>query len=326
MKNILNVCIFSVSLIAIFNSVLWSEANKPETDQPPKTVNPLSVQSIRFEGLTGEDALLRSIVQTSIGKEIDPDQLSKDIKNVAKDTGLFSNISVDVEPYDEGGLEVIFRLVESPKVEGLQIVGNEKIRYGKIKEAINFKSGEIYTDYLAWQNQKQILKTYQEKGYYLAEVKTELDHNQATNTVALTFNINEGKRIKIQEINFIGSQGISQKKLARQLKTKVGKYFDENVLEADLTTLSFFYQDNGYAQSQILGYEKRFNIEKTGLMLDIEVDEGPQYTVGEYKISIRFSEKPAFNEEKIRELMNPAEGEIFNRGKSLNVTKKKVIY
>ena len=315
MKNILNVCIFSVSLIAIFNSVLWSEANKPEPDQPPKTVNPLSVQSIRFEGLTGEDALLRSIVQTSIGKEIDPDQLSKDIKNVAKDTGLFSNISVDVEPYDEGGLEVIFRLVESPKIEGLQIVGNEKIRYGKIKEAINFKSGEIYTDYLAWQNQKQILKTYQEKGYYLAEVKTELDHDQATNTVVLTFNINEGKRIKIQEINFIGSQGISQKKLARQLKTKVGKYFDENVLEADLTTLSFFYQDNGYAQSQVLGYEKRFNIEKTGLMLDIEVDEGPQYTVGEYKISIRFSEKPAFNEEKIRELMNPAEGEIFNRGK-----------
>ena len=141
MKNILNVCIFTVSLLVIFSSVLWSETNKPEADQSPKTINPLSVQSIRFEGLTGEDALLRSIVQTSIGKEIDPDQLSKDIKNVAKDTGLFSNISVDVEPYEEGGLEVIFRLVESPKIEGLKIVGNEKIRYSKIKEAINFKSG-----------------------------------------------------------------------------------------------------------------------------------------------------------------------------------------
>ena len=44
-------------------------------------INPLSVQNIRFEGVTGEEALLRSIIQTAVGKEVDPDQLSKDIKN-----------------------------------------------------------------------------------------------------------------------------------------------------------------------------------------------------------------------------------------------------
>ena len=108
---------------------------------------------------------------------------------------------------------------------------------------------------------------------------------------------------------------MAQKKLARQLKTKVGKYFDENVLEEDLITLNYFYQDSGYAQSQVLGYDKRFNEDKTGLILDIKVDEGVQYSVGEYKVKIRFSEKPAFQESKIREMMDPAEGEIFNRGK-----------
>ena len=45
-------------------------------------INPLSVQNIRFEGVTGEEALLRSIIQTAVGKEVDPDQLSKDIKNI----------------------------------------------------------------------------------------------------------------------------------------------------------------------------------------------------------------------------------------------------
>ncbi|MDP6595801.1 MAG: outer membrane protein assembly factor BamA [Candidatus Poribacteria bacterium] len=278
-------------------------------------INPLSVQNIRFEGVTGEEALLRSIIQTAVGKEVDPDQLSKDIKNIVKDTGLFSDISVDVEPYENGGLEVVFRLTESSKIEGIEIIGNEKIRYGKIKEAINFKTGEIFTDYLAWQNRQQILKTYREKGYYLAEVTTELDPDEDSNTVILTFNIKEGKRIKIQEINFVGSKGLAQKKLARQLKNKVGKYFDENVLEEDLITLNYFYQDSGYAQSQVLGYDKHFNEDKTGLILDIKVDEGGQYSVGEYKVEIRFSEKPAFQESKIKEMMDPAEGEIFNRGK-----------
>ena len=49
-------------------------------------------------------------------------------------------------------------------------------------------------------------------------------------------------------------------------------------------------------------------------MLDITVDEGTQYIVDLYDIKLEQSDKPAFSEKKIRDMLEPAEGEIFNSG------------
>ncbi|MBI1925622.1 outer membrane protein assembly factor BamA, partial [Candidatus Poribacteria bacterium] len=222
---------------------------------------------------------------------------------------------VDVEAVDGGGLEVVYQLTENPKIEGtINIIGNEKLKYQKIKNAITLKPGEIYSDRRRWESEQNILKTYKEAGYYLATVQTDTNAAPDGKTVSVTFEITEGPQIEIREINFIGNHNISLKTLSKQIKTRVGKRFDEGLFEQDLITLLHYYQDEGYAHAKISGYEKRFTEDKTGLMLDIPVDEGPQYIVGTYNITIQQSEKPAFSEGKIREMLNPAEGEIFNRG------------
>ena len=37
---------------------------------------------------------------------------------------------------------------------------------------------------------------------------------------------------------------------------------------------------------KVVGYEKRFTEDKTGLILDITVDEGPEYVVGTYTLEV----------------------------------------
>ena len=307
-----------VGLLAGLMCVILS-AIPAAADEEPKTTTTdeaLTVKEIEFQGIVEDsEDLIKSIIQTHIGEEISPYQLSQDIKNLYKDTGFFENILIDVEPADGGGLKVIYRLIPNPKIEGsINIIGNEQLKYKKIKEAINLKPGELYNDQRLWESQRDILKTYKEAGYYLAEVQTHKDINPDTDTITVTFEVTEGQRIKVQEINFIGNDNISPKSLSKQIKTRTGKHFDENFFEEDLNTLVRYYQDAGFNQARVSKHEKHFSDDKTELMLDITVDEGPQFIIGKYTIELNQSEKPAFSEEKIRDMLTPTEGEIFNRG------------
>ena len=305
-----------IFILLLFVGVFGHSQENSKVEDSKKIDNPLSVKRISFQGLVKvPEDVLRSIVQTKIGQEIDPDQLSKDIKNLYKDTGLFSDIFVDVETAEGGGLNVIFNVKESPKIEGrINIIGNEKIKFGKIKKAITLRSGEIYNQRLSWRSEQAILQLYKEEGYYLASVKVYTDPGSEADIVSVTFEGCEGERIKIQEINLDGNEGISSEKLRKRMKTRVDKRFDEAIFEEDLSRILTFYQDSGYAQAKLVKHEKSFTEDEIGIIIDIEIDEGPQYIINEYDMKVGYSEKPAFKQEKIQSMLNPAEGEIFDRG------------
>ena len=283
----------------------------------------LVVKKISFEGAknTPED-FFEIHIQTKVGDEISPDRLSEDIKNLYKNTGFFSNfgdagespIRVEVEPAEGGGLEVIYKLTESPKIESVKIIGNEKVKTGKIEDAITLKPSEIYSDQRRWESERAIRKTYKEKGYYLATITSDTTIDRDTNTIEVSFEISEGERIKIRETNFIGNANISAKTLSKKIKTRVDKHFDENLLDEDMILLRHYYQDQGYAQIEVVGHEHRLTDDNTGLIIDITVDEGPQYIIGAYDIDILHLKKPTFSEDKIRDMLDPVEGEIFDRG------------
>ncbi len=315
-----------ILLIALANSLMLTHAEEEaDTENPAAEAvdSALIVKKISFEGVknTPEDFFAIHI-QTKVGEEISPDRLSEDIKNLYKNTGFFSDFSdagespiqVEVEPADGGGLEVIYKLVESPKIESVKIVGNEELKKGKIQDAITLKPSEIYSDQRRWESERAIRKVYKEKGYYLAQITSDANVDRDTNTIEVTFEISEGERIKIQEINFVGNSDIPAKTLSKKIKTRVGKNFDENLLDEDMTLLRHYYQDQGYAQIDVEGYEHSLTADDSGLIIEISVDEGPEYIIGAYDIKILHAKKSAFSEDKIRDMLDPVEGEIFDRG------------
>lgn len=296
-----------------------TDTAKSETTTAKTKVSNISdalvVKKISFRGTEREsEDFLSTLIQTKVGAEISPDLLSKDVKSLYKNTGFFEDVQVAYERLEEGGLEVIYLLKENPKIESFKIIGNEKIKYGKLKEGITLKPSEIYSDKQRWESERNILKTYKQKGYYLATVKTHKEIDPDANMITVTFEVSEGQRVKIENINFIGNHNISAKTLSKQIKTRVGKHFDEPLFDQDMTALRYYYQDHGYAQVKVHGYEKHLTDDKTGLMLDVTVDEGSQYIIESYTVNIQQSGKPAFSEQKIRKMLDPVEGEIFDLG------------
>ena len=296
-------------------------AETVETDKSTGDVDPrFLVKKISFDGVkTVSEDMLRTLIQTQVDSEVSEELLTKDVKSLYKDTGFFAEVKVDTEPVEGGGLEIIYKVVENPKISGLNIIGNDNLSVGKLKDEITLRPDEIFSDRRRWESEQALRNVYHEKGYYLVGIQTHLDkkkNDDETNTVQVTFEINEGPRVRIEEINFIGNENISAKTLEKKLKTRTGKPFDQILFEEEDMSLNLrnYYQDRGFAQVMVVGYEKRFTEDKTGLILDITIDEGPEFVVGTYTLEVEAGAKSLFSEKKIRGMLDPAEGEIFNRG------------
>ena len=138
---------------------------------------------------------------------------------------------MDTQPVEGGGLEIIYKVVESPKISGINIIGNENLDTGKLKNEITLRPDEIYSDRRRWESERAIQKRYHDKGYYLVSIQTHLDNSEdETHTVQVTFEINEGPRVRIEEINFIGNELLSANTLHKKLKTRTGKTFRPDTL------------------------------------------------------------------------------------------------
>ena len=297
--------------------------NTADTTKP--VVDPMFlVKKISFEGVkTVSEDLLRTLIQTQIGDEVSPELLTRDLKSLFKDTGFFTDVQINTQPFEGGGLEIIYKVVESPKISGINFIGNDNLGTGKLKNEITLRPDEIFSDRRHWESERVLKNLYHEKGYYLVGIQTHLDKSSSkdkddveVNTVQVTFEINEGPRVRIEEINFIGNELVPANTLRKKLKTRTGKPFDQILFEEEDLSLNLrnYYQDRGFSQVKVRGYEKRFTEDKTGMILDITVDEGPEFIIGTYTLEVQAGAKHLFSEKKIRNMLDPAEGEIFNRG------------
>ena len=295
-----------------------TEESTPKNEPAKSVGDTFIINKINFNGVqTLRKEMLQTLIQTQIGMELSDaaDTITKDIENLYKDTGFFSYIEVDVSRSEEGGYAVTYHLNESPKVEGINVIGNEELDTGKLIGKVTLRRSEIFSERLLWESKREIRKLYHEKGFYLVSIQVHLDNNEEENTTQVTFEIAEGPRVRINEINFFGNDQVNANKLRKKMKTRVGKHFDELLFEEEDISLNLrnYYEDLGFAQVKIEGYTKRFTEDKTGLMLDITVDEGSKYVVGVYNIEIETGEKVVFSDDKVRRMIDPAEGEVFNR-------------
>ncbi|MBM3237415.1 outer membrane protein assembly factor BamA [Candidatus Poribacteria bacterium] len=196
---------------------------------------------------------------------------------------------------------------------GINIIGNDKLSKKKILDKIILKSGAYYSEKGLWESTQNILELYREEGYYLADVNSDVKLNNPDDTMSVTFKITEGERVKIDAVNFSGNQYATPKELRKVMKTREGKRFRDEDFDTDLERIIDYYQDRGFMYARIVDTQKKFTDDKTGIMLDITIEEGTQFRLGKYDIIFKDDIEKPFSEEKIRSLLQLSEGDIFSR-------------
>lgn len=251
------------------------------------------IKAVEFVGLGSlSEKTVLSRISSIEGTSFSQSKLSQDIKRLFK-TGYFSQIEVEERPAP-GGVKLIFKLVENNRIGKLTITGGKKIKEEDMMGAVQMREGEVLDEAKIASTKKEILKLYEEKGYFSAEIKITVEpYDQEANENEVIIKIHEGKPVRIRRITFLGNKAFHDKELRKNIDTSEktifsflsgkGKYSSEK-LEIDVQRLRFFYLDNGYLNHKVGEPLVTLTRNRRAIYIAIPIFEGDPFQVA--KISV----------------------------------------
>ncbi len=248
---------------------------------------------------------------------------------------LFSDINISIEKKIDNLIFLNINLEENKRLSKFNFVGKiKKSDITSLKEELKLMRGKVLNKNLI-NNSIDIIKEYYiEKGFYTAKVNYKLKTDTTTqNSDNLTFIIDAGKKIKIDEIIVNGRKKIlnkkksifnnkdtvyalSDKKIRRVMKEtkkknfwrifKVSKFIKENYND-DKKNIISEYNKLGYRDARIIS--DSFYINKNLITLEINVEEGEKYKFGE----ISFVGNKIYSDQELNQILNIKQNDIFNQ-------------
>jgi len=264
-----------------------------------------------------EEAAIRARITTAVNGQLSAARLARDVREIYS-LGFFKNVRV-LQDEVAGGVAITFAVEENPIVRQVSVTGNDEVDSDKIKDNLTLTTGSTLDYPLLTENVQRIQGLYRAEGFYLADVKFEIEQLPA-DAVAVHFVVEEGEKSKLEKIRFVGNKAFSDEELMEKFKTKEWKwftilwtYFDksgrysEPILEQDLKTVSEKYLDNGYIQAEI--GDPEVEATKKGLVVTVRVREGDQFKVG----AIDMQGDETIDKELLRQALQLKEGQVFSR-------------
>lgn len=276
------------------------------------------VAEVRIKGNRRIEAdAIRARISTKPGEPYNPQQVAADVREVFG-LGFFRNVRVLTEETKEGRV-LTFDVEENPVVRQIAISGNDNIAGDKIRDALTLTTGATLDYPLLYENVARIEGLYRAEGYYQAKVQQRVEP-LPQGAVAVTFEVEEGEKLRLVEIRFEGNEAIETSELTRGMKTEpwhfysyVTQYLDksgtysEPVFMQDLRGVEQKYTDAGYLQVELS--EPRVEVEEGGLVATVTVKEGPRFSVG----TIRVKGDSNADIATLQEMLRLKEGAVFNR-------------
>ncbi|HYT60344.1 MAG TPA: outer membrane protein assembly factor BamA [Haliangiales bacterium] len=268
------------------------------------------------------DDLVRANIHVKVGDTYNPNATTDDIRTLNA-TGYFYQIRVALERTD-GGVKLVYVVQGQPVLSDVRFEGNRKYSNTKLLKKVKSRIGESLDDYKLFTDAQEIKKMYEKAGYQQTKVEATKSINEQLGRATVTFEIKEAPKVRIVDVQFVGAQAFSQRKLRKQLKTRrrwmfswltgSGKLKEEQFQE-DQEKLKDFYWNEGYVDFEIKE-AKLDRISPTRMVIRFIVYEGRRYKVG----SVEFKGNVKFTAEQVRQgvvvLGHPVrprmlEGQIF---------------
>lgn len=211
---------------------------------------------------------------------------------------------------------LLFKLIEKPLIAKIEFEGNDEISSDDLKEQIKTREYNIL-DVSTLKNDVLLLqKHYEEKGYFLALAKYELNDNK-NGSVDVKFVIKEWDKVRVKKITFLGNKNMPDDELKNFMQTREESYFSflsgsgnfkEMNFQTDVERLKYYYKTRGYLQINIQNPEVTASEDKKWIFITVRMNEGPQFSVND----ISFNGELLFTQEEMMEKLKLKSGDIYN--------------
>lgn len=302
----------------------------------PKTYE---IGGITFEGAESFDSrvvLLVAGIQVGDKLKLPGDKISAAIENLWKQ-GMFEDVQIKVTRIQGNVAFLKIVLKERPRLNGFEFKGVKKGEADKLREQINFTAGDVVTENKLRTSINKIKGYYIDKGFTRVDVTT-ATREDTTGKLTVTFNVDRGKRVKIDSLIFCGNDNVSTTKLQSKMqKTHDVHYFwklrfwtkafwkksryVENDFQEDLKGIVEYYNELGFRDARIVKdtvwdvvpeeFEKGEKKESKQDRLKVKVDvyEGQRF----FFRNITFSGNTVYSDEILHRALRIEKGDPYNR-------------
>jgi outer membrane protein insertion porin family len=243
---------FCFSFTVVFFSLISANAQNPDTLKPTSLdPNLLAwqnasrskeyiISSIKTTGIFYLDsAIVISISGLQVGDKIlhpGGDEFAKAIQNLWRQK-LFSKAEIFVTRIQDNQIDIELSVQERPRLGSFYFKGVKKTEQEELLGKMGLAKQTIVTENTRRNADEAIRKFYGEKGYHNLKLDiVEKPDTAFVNSISLTFVVNKGNKVKVNNINFFGNETVSDLKLKKQMKgTKELSHF--TLFPANDTTL-----------------------------------------------------------------------------------------
>ncbi len=199
-------------------------------------------------------------------------------------------------------------------IKSIEFEGNKKYKDHVLRERLGFQLGDRLDPFLAEGGRLTIIEVYRKVGY--SSVKVSLDRDRLADG-HLLYLIDEGPRVEIGNIDFVGNDSFGSGTLRQVIKIKEKKWllwpyhFTEDAVDDDVERLQTFYYGQGYLNYKITS-ETELSADGETMDVTFVIEEGPVYHVAK----IVFTGSTHFTEEQLREDLEIREGDVYLKAKA----------
>jgi len=275
------------------------------------------VNSIEIRGLKRiEESAVKSKITQRLGESISQEKVNEDIKNIFK-MGYFEDARAEIEPF-EGGIKLIYVVKEKPTIVKIEFQGNTKFNDAKLREKVTITTGSIADAVLIQDNASRLRAFYEEEGYWLSSIVPILKRI-SPEEVSLTYQIEEGPKIKIEKILVEGNKAISTKSIKKIMDTKEwwifsfitsSGYYKKDRMDQDVEKIRDLYFNNGYIKVAVGEPKIKLTDNKKGMVITIPISEGDQFKIS----SVQFSGNKVFGDDVIKKRITQLPNMPFSKG------------
>ncbi|MGF7147164.1 outer membrane protein insertion porin family [Sphingomonas zeicaulis] len=275
--------------------LLAQAADAPAAPAAAPALAPLApaptVGTVKSINVTGNQRLeadtVRSYIQLRAGESYTTETLDQALKDLFA-TELFADVRITGG--DTG--DIVIEVRENPVINRIVLEGNKRLKEDKIRPEIRLAPRQIFTRSKVRADVARIIELYRRQGRFAATVEPKmvsLDQNR----VDIIFEITEGAKSKVRQINIIGNEAFNDGELRSEMATKQSRFFrffsssdsyDPDRLAYDQAKLRQFYLTQGYADFRVVSAVAELTPDKRDFIITYVVEEGQRYKFGDVKV------------------------------------------
>lgn len=227
-------------------------------------------------------------------------------------TGMFSDVRVS-----RSGGQTIVSVTENQIINRVAFEGNRRVSREILEPEVQLRARGPVNQSLIDADLERIREVYRRVGRGNVQVSYRIV-DLPNGRVDVVYSIVEGDKTGVKEIRFSGNNAFSASRLRGLMTTsetnllsfiKTNDVYDPDRLAADLELIRRYYLKNGYADFRVVSNSAVFDAARGGWVIDIVIEEGEQYRVGEVQVDSRISD---IDTAQLRRQLSTRGGEVYN--------------